>query len=64
MAANNNKLAVLPDETNREYLHPNQLDHSSSNSLTLGPFVNLSAWKPAKGELGGPRGGTKEDLEG
>ena len=42
--ATNNKLAVLPDETNKECLHPNHLLHSCSNFLTIGPLVKRPAF--------------------
>jgi hypothetical protein len=35
--ATNKKFAVLPDVTNKEYLHPNHLDHSFSNPSTFSP---------------------------
>ena len=44
IAATNNKLAVLPDETNKECLHPNHLLHSCSNFLTIGPLVKRPAF--------------------
>ena len=44
-AATNKKFAVLPLDTNKEYLAPSHLHHSDSNSFTLSPLVNFFAVK-------------------